>query len=223
VYTQCPNCQTLFRIGVEQLKAADGKAHCCRCDQIFNALENLRSRTKTDESWPESRYIDNLPQQQDLPFHTLLQQSSEQSQVGEAEGITSSLINTFEVEDSLPISDPSANTDHDHNADPFEPDLDLSDLDMDSQQLNIEDPLSQSVFQPDSQLDSTLDQPRTLPDLDQSTFDPPLDPSDLKIDSQQFNFASNHPLLVSKPDSIPEFELGFESNLEAETQKDVDS
>ncbi len=42
MYTQCPNCQTLFRIQTEQLRTAGrGEAHCSRCDHIFNAKEHL--------------------------------------------------------------------------------------------------------------------------------------------------------------------------------------
>lgn len=41
MFTRCPDCQTVFRIRAEQLRAAAGKAHCCRCDSIFNAVENL--------------------------------------------------------------------------------------------------------------------------------------------------------------------------------------
>jgi predicted Zn finger-like uncharacterized protein len=40
--TQCPHCLTLFRLGPEQLKAADGQVRCCRCHQVFNALESLQ-------------------------------------------------------------------------------------------------------------------------------------------------------------------------------------
>ncbi|MCP3870985.1 MAG: DUF3426 domain-containing protein [Gammaproteobacteria bacterium] len=42
MYTRCPSCQTLFRIRADQLKAADGRVRCCRCNQVFNALEHLR-------------------------------------------------------------------------------------------------------------------------------------------------------------------------------------
>lgn len=41
MFTLCPNCQTLFRIRIEQLRAAAGKAHCSHCNGIFNAVENL--------------------------------------------------------------------------------------------------------------------------------------------------------------------------------------
>lgn len=40
--TQCPHCLTLFRVGPEHLKAAAGRVRCCRCHQVFNALESLR-------------------------------------------------------------------------------------------------------------------------------------------------------------------------------------
>lgn len=215
MYTQCPNCQTLFRIGVEQLKAADGKAHCCRCDKVFNALGNLRSRSAAPEgAWPESQFIDNLPQQQDLPFHTLLQENNEAtSQVDDlGTNITSSLIDTFEVEDSLPISSELTNTNLDHNLDPFEPDVDLSDLDMDSQQLNIEDSLSETHFSSDSHINRLSDANQTLPDSDLKAFETPFDPNDLKIDSDQFHFEEKDSLFVENPNAIPEFSLTNESN-----------
>jgi predicted Zn finger-like uncharacterized protein len=42
MYTRCPHCHTLYRIQPEQLEAAEGKARCCRCDRVFNALDNLQ-------------------------------------------------------------------------------------------------------------------------------------------------------------------------------------
>lgn len=41
MYTQCPHCNTLFRVHAEQLKAAHGRVRCCRCRGAFDALENL--------------------------------------------------------------------------------------------------------------------------------------------------------------------------------------
>ena len=43
--TRCPNCQTIYRIHTEQLEMADGQAHCCRCDQIFDAKESLQEQS----------------------------------------------------------------------------------------------------------------------------------------------------------------------------------
>ena len=39
--TRCPDCQAVFRITPEQLKARAGKVRCGRCRTAFNALDNL--------------------------------------------------------------------------------------------------------------------------------------------------------------------------------------
>lgn len=36
--TQCPNCETRFRVTDAQLEAADGQVRCSRCDEIFTAV-----------------------------------------------------------------------------------------------------------------------------------------------------------------------------------------
>ena len=43
MFTQCPHCQTLFRIRSEQLKVAAGRVRCCQCHQVFNALDSLQT------------------------------------------------------------------------------------------------------------------------------------------------------------------------------------
>lgn len=44
MYTQCPHCDTLFRIQVADLRTAQGKVRCGRCGQIFNALRYLSEK-----------------------------------------------------------------------------------------------------------------------------------------------------------------------------------
>lgn len=61
MFTLCPNCQTLFRIRIEQLRAAAGKAHCSRCNGIFNAVENL-----FEEAPGQGR--DDAPAARDIPL-----------------------------------------------------------------------------------------------------------------------------------------------------------
>ncbi len=39
--SRCPNCQTVFRVTPEQLKARAGKVRCGQCQAVFNALDNL--------------------------------------------------------------------------------------------------------------------------------------------------------------------------------------
>ncbi|WP_334190655.1 DUF3426 domain-containing protein [Noviherbaspirillum sp.] len=39
--TQCPHCQTTFRVAHDQLKLRSGLVRCGACKQIFNGIENL--------------------------------------------------------------------------------------------------------------------------------------------------------------------------------------
>ncbi len=41
MYTQCPECSTIFRLAEEQLRAAGGKVRCGECHKVFNATEHL--------------------------------------------------------------------------------------------------------------------------------------------------------------------------------------
>src|SRR5687768_13338162 len=47
--TQCPNCQTTFRVTTEILRVADGQVRCGRCQTQFDALDRL-----IDENAPEA-------------------------------------------------------------------------------------------------------------------------------------------------------------------------
>ncbi|MFQ5982578.1 MAG: DUF3426 domain-containing protein, partial [Woeseiaceae bacterium] len=41
MYTQCPDCQTTFRVKAKVLQQAAGRVRCGGCGKAFNALENL--------------------------------------------------------------------------------------------------------------------------------------------------------------------------------------
>lgn len=41
MFTHCPDCQTLFRVRAEILRAAHGQVRCGRCGLQFNALDSL--------------------------------------------------------------------------------------------------------------------------------------------------------------------------------------
>jgi len=41
LYTQCPDCSTVFRVTAEILRAAQGRVRCGICSSGFNALDNL--------------------------------------------------------------------------------------------------------------------------------------------------------------------------------------
>ena len=52
--TQCPNCQTRFRLSEEQLSAAAGNVRCGACLQVYNALAVAagQQRQKADDDKP---------------------------------------------------------------------------------------------------------------------------------------------------------------------------
>jgi predicted Zn finger-like uncharacterized protein len=41
VYTQCPKCETIFKLSADVLRAAGGQVRCGRCSEVFNALARL--------------------------------------------------------------------------------------------------------------------------------------------------------------------------------------
>lgn len=59
MFTQCPSCQTTFRVSAEVLQQADGRVRCGGCSNAFNALEHLLGEdgspaTPADQSSTES-------------------------------------------------------------------------------------------------------------------------------------------------------------------------
>jgi len=44
VYTQCPDCGTVFRVTAQALRAAQGEVRCGICSVVFNALDSLREQ-----------------------------------------------------------------------------------------------------------------------------------------------------------------------------------
>lgn len=41
MYTRCPDCRTVFKVTLAQLKARDGLVRCGRCTQVFRADQHL--------------------------------------------------------------------------------------------------------------------------------------------------------------------------------------
>jgi predicted Zn finger-like uncharacterized protein len=50
--TQCPNCQTTFRVTTEILRVADGQVRCGRCQTQFDALERLIDESEAAREQP---------------------------------------------------------------------------------------------------------------------------------------------------------------------------
>jgi predicted Zn finger-like uncharacterized protein len=54
VYTQCPECQTAFRVTVQVLQKAGGRVRCGGCGQAFSALDHLSDKVPGTASNPSS-------------------------------------------------------------------------------------------------------------------------------------------------------------------------
>jgi predicted Zn finger-like uncharacterized protein len=67
VYTQCPDCATVFRVTAEALRIAQGDVRCGVCSTSFNALENLseqafKAASDADAPSPDdSMTVEELP------------------------------------------------------------------------------------------------------------------------------------------------------------------
>jgi predicted Zn finger-like uncharacterized protein len=61
--TQCPHCQTTFRVAHDQLKLRAGLVRCGACKQIFNGIENLLRVDEAGQTLPP----DSLPLQASSP------------------------------------------------------------------------------------------------------------------------------------------------------------
>ncbi len=47
MFTQCPKCQTTFRVTATMLKVAQGRVRCGRCAEVFDALASLMEKRST--------------------------------------------------------------------------------------------------------------------------------------------------------------------------------
>jgi predicted Zn finger-like uncharacterized protein len=78
VLTQCPNCQTIFRVTSEILRVAEGQVRCGRCQTQFDALARLideddngdlqvvHTNTARDEAQTETIQVEEPPTHEDI-------------------------------------------------------------------------------------------------------------------------------------------------------------
>lgn len=95
MYTQCPQCQTVFEISADHLKAANGEVRCGQCLNVFNALNHLSEQIPAENSQPpdqppekvfteseRAEVFDNPPESTETT--TLPHEAFEGEDVGEA-------------------------------------------------------------------------------------------------------------------------------------------
>lgn len=67
MYTQCPDCATVFRVTADALKIAQGDVRCGVCSTTFNALENLSERAFKAAPSAEAASPDDSMTVEELP------------------------------------------------------------------------------------------------------------------------------------------------------------
>ena len=63
--TRCPDCQTVFRVTPEQLKARAGQVRCGHCQAVFNALDSLLE--ERHPAGPADAHVEPAPAPQAEP------------------------------------------------------------------------------------------------------------------------------------------------------------
>ena len=58
--TQCPDCQTTFRVTAEVLQQADGRVRCGGCGNAFNALESMSEDDAGEASGQNKQLLETL-------------------------------------------------------------------------------------------------------------------------------------------------------------------
>ena len=76
MYTQCPDCATVFRITAEALRAAQGDVRCGVCATSFNALENLSEQAFKAGEEDEAPSPDDSMTVEELPGNENIELSS---------------------------------------------------------------------------------------------------------------------------------------------------
>lgn len=76
MHTQCPYCQTIFRVTAAHLNIAQGHVRCSHCRNIFNATHHLLKQTP-NSTFPEEHFrieYDQNAEVQDYDIPELLQE-----------------------------------------------------------------------------------------------------------------------------------------------------
>jgi predicted Zn finger-like uncharacterized protein len=83
VYTQCPDCTTVFRVSADTLRSAHGNVRCGVCATSFNALENLSeeqfhaAREGDERQAPEDTItVEELPGNESIELSTAMEADS---------------------------------------------------------------------------------------------------------------------------------------------------
>ena len=123
MYTQCPDCATVFRVTADALRAAHGDVRCGICSTTFNALENLSEQSfkpapeGADVPSPDdSMTVEELPGNENIELSSASEPATTEEPAGSDEelamefhGNAADLDRLFVIESPEPVEfDPAA-------------------------------------------------------------------------------------------------------------------
>lgn len=109
MYTQCPDCATVFRVTADALRTAQGNVRCGVCSTSFNALENLSEEpfhaTPEGEQFPapeDTITVEEMPGSENIELSTIAEAvpAPESATEVEAAGSDSANEQSFEFDAS---------------------------------------------------------------------------------------------------------------------------
>lgn len=93
MYTQCPDCGTVFHVTADALRVAQGAVRCGICSTAFNALESLRDEPRAllaDQPPEDTITVEELPGNETIelssPEHEAESAGASAAQAGEGAG-----------------------------------------------------------------------------------------------------------------------------------------
>ena len=173
--TQCPQCETRFRITKVQLSAAEGNVRCGLCDEVFNAqhTESFKEDIKLPEIIQDEIIEDIEKKLTDSEHGEEFQQQEETEQ--------NTALETDDHDDAEINLDETPSSDNDNVVEPDLEELDVEDLDIEDE-LNSKDN-TDNEDKNESQVES---EEYDNNDIDVDELDPP-DDLDTELDIDNLN------------------------------------
>ena len=173
--TQCPQCETRFRITEVQLSAAEGNVRCGLCDEVFNAqhTESFKEDIKLPEIIQNEIIEDIEKKLTDSEHGEEFQQQEETEQ--------NTALETDDHDDAEINLDETPSSDNDNVVEPDLEELDVEDLDIEDE-LNSKDN-TDNEDKNESQVES---EEYDNNDIDVDELDPP-DDLDTELDIDNLN------------------------------------
>lgn len=100
--TQCPQCSTRFKVTAEQLAAHEGMVRCGRCNNVFNAAEQLHD----DQPSPQLDLPILMPEQETATDRTAVDPERETPPASAIEAIADepgAVEHQFQLEEETPV------------------------------------------------------------------------------------------------------------------------